>query len=85
MYKRQVVETTAIESGECLLGAFGLGAMIWDREQASIRISEHHDDYFIRNMLAVLAEERLALTIFRPQAFVLVNFDEAPGNGGVEG
>ena len=85
LWRVPVVETTAIESGECLLGAFGLGAMIWDREQASIRISEHHDDYFIRNMLAVLAEERLALTIFRPQAFVLVDFDEAPGNGGAEG
>ena len=85
LWRVPVVDTTAVQAGECLLGAFQMGAMIWDREQASIRVSEHHDDYFTRNMVAVLCEERLAFTIFRPESFVAVTFDEAPGNGGVEG
>jgi HK97 family phage major capsid protein len=52
------------------VGAFGLGAQLWDREQANIRVSEHHADYFARNMLAILAEERLAITTYRPESFV---------------
>lgn len=85
LWRVPVVDTTAVQAGECLLGAFQLGAMIWDREQASIRVSEHHDDYFTRNMVAVLCEERLAFTIFRPESFVAVTFDEAPGVDGSAG
>lgn len=78
LWRVPVVDTTAVQAGECLLGAFQMGAMIWDREQASIRVSEHHDDYFTRNMVAVLCEERLAFTIFRPESFVAVTFDSEP-------
>lgn len=75
-----VIETTAIAEGECLIGAFGMGATIWDREDANIRVGEPND-YFTRNMVAILAEERLALTIFRPEAFVGITFDGAPTTG----
>jgi len=81
LWRVPVVDTTAVQAGECLLGAFQMGAMIWDREQASIRVSEHHDDYFTRNMVAVLCEERLAFTIFRPESFVAVTFDAEPTAG----
>jgi HK97 family phage major capsid protein len=70
LWRVPVVETTAITEGTFLLGAFGLGAQIWDRETVGIRISEHHADFFIKNMVAILCEERIALTVYRPQAFV---------------
>lgn len=70
LWRVPVVQSTGITEGEFLVGAFGLGAQLWDREQANIRVSEHHADYFARNMLAILAEERLALTTYRPEAFV---------------
>ena len=70
LWRVPVVESTEINEGEFLVGAFGLGAQLWDREQANVRVSEHHADYFARNMLAILAEERLALTTYRPEAFV---------------
>jgi len=78
LFRTPVVDTTAIVSGEALIGAFALGAYLWDRELATVRISEHHEDFFIKNLVCVLAEERLALTTFRPQAFVKISFDSEP-------
>lgn len=70
LWRVPVVQSTGMHEGEFLTGAFGLGAQIWDREQSNVRISEHHADYFTKNMLAILAEERLALTVYRPESFV---------------
>jgi HK97 family phage major capsid protein len=66
-----------MQENNYLLGAFGLGAQVWDREDANIRVSEHHADYFIRNQIAILAEERLTQTIYRPEAFVKGTFTVA--------
>jgi HK97 family phage major capsid protein len=65
-----VVVTTAMTAGSFLIGAFGLGAQLFDREEANIRISEHNADDFVRNQIRILAEERLALCTYRPTAFV---------------
>jgi len=78
LFRVPVVETTAMVATEALTGAFALGAYLWDREQATIRISEHHADFFIENLVCILAEERVALTVFRPQSFVKITFDSAP-------
>lgn len=78
VWRAPVVETVAIAAGSFLLGAFGMAATLWDLEQANVRISESHSDFFVRNQVAILAEERLALTVFRPEAFVLGDFDAAP-------
>jgi HK97 family phage major capsid protein len=78
LWRAPVVETTAIAVGEGLTGAFGLGAMLWDREQATIRVAEQHEDFFVKNMVVILAEERAALTVFRPEAYVNIDFDATP-------
>ena len=78
LWRIPVVETPAIPEGTALVGAFGTGAQLYDREQASIRISEQHADFFVRNAIVVLAEQRLALAVKRPEAFVKVTFDGAP-------
>ena len=74
LWRIPVVETPAIEEGTALVGAFGTGAQLYDREQASIRISEQHADFFVRNAIVILAEQRLALAVKRPEAFVKVDF-----------
>ena len=63
LWRIPVVETPAISEGTALVGAFGTGAQLYDREQASIRISEQHSDFFVRNAIVVLAEQRLALAV----------------------
>lgn len=78
LWRIPVVDTPAIAEGTALVGAFGTGAQLYDREQASIRISEQHADFFVRNAIVILAEQRLALAVKRPEAFVKVNFDSAP-------
>lgn len=69
LFRLPVVETPSIAVNDYLIGAFGLGAQLWDRDDTEVRIGEPND-YFVRNMIAILAEERIALTKFRPEAFV---------------
>jgi HK97 family phage major capsid protein len=78
VWRLPVVETPAIPEGTALVGAFGTGAQLYDREQASIRISEQHSDFFVRNAIVVLAEQRLALAVKRPESFVKIDFDAEP-------
>lgn len=78
IWRMPVVDTPAIEQGTALVGAFGTGAQIYDREQASIRVSEQHADFFVRNAIVILAEQRLALAVKRPESFVTIDFDNAP-------
>jgi HK97 family phage major capsid protein len=78
LWRIPVVDTPAIAEGTALVGAFGTAAQLYDREQASIRISEQHADFFVRNAIVILAEQRLALAVKRPEAFVAVTFDGAP-------
>lgn len=66
----RIVEDENIAAGTALVGD-GRMAAVWDRMQSQIFI-DTIDDQFIRNMLTILAEERLALTVFRPQAFAVV-------------
>ncbi len=73
-----VIDTPAIAEGTALVGAFGTGAQLYDRDEASIRVAEQHSDFFVRNAVVVLAEQRLALACKRPESFVKVSFDAAP-------
>lgn len=66
----RVVESDAIAPGSFLVGAFGTGAQIWDREEAGVEVSTEDRDNFVKNAVTIRAEERLALTVYRPNAFI---------------
>ena len=70
VWGKDVVVTASQNSGYFLAGAFMLAAEIFDREDASVRVAEQHSTFFIENMVAILAEERLALAIYRAAAIV---------------
>lgn len=70
IWNRPVVETPAMTVDKFLVGAFRLGAQIFDRETASVLISTEDRDNFIKNMVTLLAEIRLALAVYRPEAFI---------------
>ncbi|WP_416463971.1 phage major capsid protein [Sphingomonas sp. VDB2] len=65
-----VVETQAMTVDKALVGAFNLGAQIFDRQDATVEVSTEDGDNFTKNKVTIRAEERLALAIYRPQAFV---------------
>jgi HK97 family phage major capsid protein len=67
-----VIETEAVPAGTGYVGDFRK-AVLWDREQASITISDSHANFFIRNMVAILAEMRAAFGVIQPNAFVEID------------
>lgn len=71
-----VIDTTAVEEGEFLVGNFQMAAMLWDREDAVVDISTEDRDNFIKNMVTIRAEERLALEVSRPEALIYGDFEE---------
>lgn len=56
--------------GNFLTGSFADAAQIFDREDANVVVSTENADDFEKNMISIRAEERLALAVYRPQAFV---------------
>lgn len=74
LWRVPVVVTNAMPLGEFLIGDFTMGAKIYDREQKEIRVSESHADYFVKNGVAVLAEERYVMAVVRPLAFTKGKF-----------
>ena len=74
MWGKRVVATNAITAGTFLVGAFAMGAQIWDRQQAAVTVSLENGDNFVKNMVTILAEERLCLTVYRPAAFISGSF-----------
>lgn len=75
VWGQRLVQSLSIAATRFLTGAFQAGAQLWDKEDANIRIAEQHGDFFVKNMVAILAEERLALTVYRPTAFIRGNFN----------
>jgi len=66
-----VVESEAMPAGTGFVADWSK-AVLWDREQASIQVTDSHADFFIRNLVAILAELRAAFAVLRPSAFVKI-------------
>lgn len=78
LWGRPVVSTKSLDDDEFLVGAFSMGAQGWDREDANVTVSNQDRDNFVKNMVTILCEERVGLTVFRPEAFVKGDFDGLP-------
>ena len=73
IWGKRVVESFGLDASDFLVGS-SLAATIYDREQVTVRVAEQHADFFIKNMVAILCEERLAFTVERPAAMVSGTF-----------
>jgi HK97 family phage major capsid protein len=69
-----VFRSRVFSANKGMVGDFARGAMIFDRLQTTIKTSDSHASNFVSNILVVLAEERLALAVHRPDFFVDTTF-----------
>lgn len=81
IWGRNVVPTQAMGTDDFLVGAFSMGAQGWDREDVSVLVSLEDRDNVIKNMVTILVEERLALTVYRPESFVKGDFSGLSTSG----
>ncbi|TPW28604.1 phage major capsid protein [Martelella alba] len=68
-----VVSSPAMSIDKVLVGAFDMGAQIFDQWASRIETGFQNDD-FTKNKVTILAEERLALAVYRPEAFIYGDF-----------
>lgn len=70
IWGKRVIATPTMPANAFQVGAYDMAAAIYDNEQVSIRVSDQHSDFFTRNLVAILCEERLALALYRAAAIV---------------
>lgn len=75
LWRVPVIVSNAMAQGQFILGDWTMGATIYDREQMDVRISESHSDYFVKNGVAILAEERYGFGIELPKAYAKGSFE----------
>ncbi len=63
------VLTTAVATGNQVVGDWR-EMLIGDRQQAQLFMTDSHADFFTRNILVMLGEQRLSCGVRMPQAFV---------------
>jgi HK97 family phage major capsid protein len=71
LWGKPVIVTTAIGAGTALVGTTS-AAQIFYRGGLSVEATNSHSDYFEKNLVAIRAEQRLALCVYRPVAWTLV-------------
>jgi HK97 family phage major capsid protein len=79
LFGLNVVVTTNITTGTFLIGVGSpVASEIRDRSGMTVEISTEHSTYFTENKVAIRAEKRLALVVFRPNSFVTGSFTTSP-------
>ncbi len=74
-----VVYTTSISNGTFLVGSGSpIASQIRDRMEMQVEVSTEHQDYFVKNLVAVRAEKRMVLVVKRPASYVTGTFTTSP-------
>ncbi len=78
MWGLPVVATKAQAVGTFTVGGFDLASQVWDRMDATVEVSREDRDNFVKNMVTILCEERLALAHYRKTAIIKGAFTVTP-------
>lgn len=71
------VETEALEPGTALVGA-STAATFFERDPLQVLTADQHADFFVRNLVVILFEERVGFPIYFPTAFVELTLADWP-------
>lgn len=75
------IPTTNITSGTFLVGSGSpVASEVRDRMGMMVEIATQHSDYFTKNMIAIRAEKRVALVVYRPDSYVTGTFQTSPSS-----
>jgi HK97 family phage major capsid protein len=85
IWKLRRVESEGVTAGTAIVGAFQAGATVFERQPITVYTSDSHSDFFIKNLIAVLFEERLAFPVYYPSAFVVITLAAGGQGSGDEG
>jgi HK97 family phage major capsid protein len=77
IWSLNVVRTNALLKGTFLVGAFDSATQLYDRMDPEVLASDQDRDNFIKNMLTIRAEKRLAFAVKRPAAIITGNITGA--------
>lgn len=69
-----VAESLSMAPGNFMTGAFKYAAQVFDREDATITISTEDANNATSGIVSIIAEERVALVVYRPQALIKGTF-----------
>lgn len=70
----RTVVTPAVSVGTCIVGAFKFGAsVLHGNNGVTVNMANQNEDDFIKNLVTILIEERLALAVRRPSCFVKIS------------
>ena len=70
----RVVTTTAMPSGQFLIGDFDQAAILFDRQLATLDIAYQDSDDFVKNLCKLRVESRTGLAVQLPDALVIGAF-----------
>lgn len=73
LWGMRVVVTSAVAEAAPIVGAWGSAAQIFRKGGLTVEASNSHSDFFQKNLTAIRAEERLALAVYRPEAFAVAD------------
>ena len=71
IWRLRRVEYEAISEGTALVGS-SMAATVYERQGLSVLVADQHADFFVRNLVVILFEERLAFPVYFPTALVEV-------------
>lgn len=75
----RAIAAAAIPAGTAYVGDFKTGVTMFERGGTSLYLTDSHADYFLRNILVILAETRALAVITEPQALQKVTTDDGGG------
>jgi HK97 family phage major capsid protein len=71
LWGKPVYVTGIVGAGTAIVGTRS-SAQVWRKGGMSVEVTNSNEDDFLKNLLAIRAEERLGLAVYRPTGFVEV-------------